>query len=117
MTDGHGPMVGGVPEQSVRGDSPLDHDGPTRPFHDGCDAEVAFQGARVGPSDVAEGFGEDGGQKGGSDAGNGPQEFDGASARSPAPNTSRNNRLRRSTQSSKSDRAADVPTQLHWSIR
>ena len=77
---GHGPVVGGVPEPPVRGLPSLDQDGLSGPFRDGRDAEVASQGVPVGPPDAVEGFGEDDGQNAGSDAGNGSQDVDGASA-------------------------------------
>ena len=80
LDGGHGPVVGGVPEPSVRGESALDQDGPSRPFGDGRDAEVASQGLQFGFPDAVEGFGEDDGQDGGSDAGDGAQDVDGLSA-------------------------------------
>ena len=80
LDGGHGPVVGGVPEPSVRGESALDQDGPSRPFGDGREAEVASQGLQFGFPDAVEGFGEDDGQDGGSDAGNGAQDVDGLSA-------------------------------------
>ena len=40
LDGGHGPVAGGVPEPSVRGESALDQNGPSRPFGDGRDAEV-----------------------------------------------------------------------------
>ena len=68
------------PEPSVRGESALDQDGPSRPFGDGRDAEVASQGLQFGFPDAVEGFGEDDGQDGGSDAGDGAQDADGLPA-------------------------------------
>ncbi len=65
---GHGPVTGGVPGPSVRGESALDQDGPSRPFGDRLDAEVASQGLQVGFPNAVEGFGEGDGQDGGSDA-------------------------------------------------
>lgn len=59
---------------------------PTAPFErrkqlrDLRDAGAASQGVQVGLPDAFEGFEEDGGQDDGSNAGNGPQDFDGASA-------------------------------------
>ena len=59
---------------------------PTAPFErrkqlrDLRDAGAASQGVQVGLPDAFEGFEEDGGQDDGSDAGNGPQDFVGASA-------------------------------------
>ena len=59
---------------------------PTAPFErrkqlrDLRDAGADSQDVQVGLPDAFEGFEEDGGQDDGSDAGNGPQDFDGASA-------------------------------------
>ena len=80
LDGGHGPVVGGVPEPSVRGESALDQDGSSRPFGDGREAEVASQGLQFGFPNAVEGFGEDDGQDGGSDAGNGAQDIDGLPA-------------------------------------
>ena len=77
---GHGPMAGGVGQPPVRGESALDQDCPSRPSHDGGDAEVAPQGLQIGLPDAVEGFGDDDVQDRGSDPGNGFQDFDGASA-------------------------------------
>ena len=77
---GHCPVVGGVREPGVRGEPSPDADLASGPFRDGSDAEVASEGAQVGPADAVEGFGDDDGQDGGADSGNGLQDFDGAPA-------------------------------------
>ena len=59
---GHGPIVGGVPEVSVRSEGSLDQDRLSRPFCDGRDAEVGSQGIQVDPANAVESFGEDDGQ-------------------------------------------------------
>lgn len=67
------PMAGDISQPSVHGESSLVQDGLSRPLRDGRNAEVVsryVQGVPLGAGD--------GGQDVGSDAGNVPQDFDGA---------------------------------------
>ena len=73
LDSGFGPMAGGVSQPSVHGESSLVQDGLSRPLRDGRNAEVVSRDVQGVPLDAG-----DGGQDVGSDAGNVPQDFDGA---------------------------------------